>query len=240
MKNSRIRNAFIAFILTFSISFVALAEDLDDFDPGSVKDPIEGFNRAVYGFNNRLDKVLLKPVAKSYRFIVPEIARKGVRNVLNNLSEPVTFVNSAFQGDVEQGFNSFWRFTLNSTFGIAGIFDVAKETGLEEHKRDFGQTQGVYGVGQGAYLMLPIFGPSNVRDAFGRGVDSFIDPFDYIFTTDALIARDVVNGIDSREANLNLIDNINKTSLDPYATIRSLYTQKRWDDINTARKKLAK
>jgi len=240
MKNFTIKSAFKIFIVTVAISSsanLALAEDIDDFDPGSVSDPLESFNRKVYGFNNVLDKTIIRPIAKGYQIIVPELARKGVRNVLTNLTEPVTFVNSTLEGDVHRSVISIWRFAINSSLGIAGIFDVAKDAGLEHQKRDFGQTQGVYGIGQGAYLMLPLLGPSNTRDAFGRVVDTFIDPFYYVFTTEEVIARNVITGLDARESSLGLIDSINKTSLDPYATIRSLYTQKRLHDINTAKKK---
>lgn len=216
--------------ISFSVH-TAQAEDVDDNDTSMVSDPIEGFNRAIYSFNTTIDKILIKPIAKTYRFIVPELARRGVRNVLVNFSEPLTFINSTFQGDTEHSFTTFWRFTINSTFGLAGIFDVAKDAGLENRKEDFGQTAGVYGSGQGAYIMLPLLGPSNGRDTFGKVVDIFIDPFSYILGDEAMMVRTGISGLDAREATLNLVDQIERTSLDPYATIRSLYTQKRWDDI---------
>jgi phospholipid-binding lipoprotein MlaA len=223
-------------IATSSSYSIGYAEDIDDNDTSSVSDPFENVNRAIYSFNSFLDKILIKPIAKGYRFVVPDLARRGVRNVLTNLSEPLTLINSALQGDKQNGFEAFWRFTINSTYGIGGIFDVAKDAGLEHRKEDFGQTAGVYGAGQGVYLMLPILGPSNGRDAFGKVVDIFTDPFDYILTDEATFVRSGVNGIDAREGALSLVDQINRTSLDPYATIRSLYTQKRWDEIRNGKR----
>lgn len=199
-----------------------------------VSDPIEPVNRAIYGFNRFLDKIILKPVAKTYRFIVPEKGRKGVTNALRNLTEPVNFLNSVLQGDVNQSFTSFWRFTINSTMGIGGLFDVARLSGLEYRKEDFGQTAGTYGTGTGPFLMLPILGPSNARDTAGLVVDSFTNPFNYLHD-DFVIAHAVIKGIDSRERTLDLVDEIDRISLDPYAATRSLYTQKRADDIRNGR-----
>lgn len=203
----------------------------------TISDPLEGINRAVYGFNKFLDKILLKPVAKTYRFVVPQIARKGIRNVLTNLTEPVTFLNSVLQGDVEHSFTTLWRFTINSTVGIAGLFDVVGDHGLRHRDEDFGQTLGKYGIGEGPYLVLPILGPSNGRDLVGAVADAFSDPYNYIFTDYAIAGRSVVKGIDRREGALNLIDDIDRTSLDPYATIRSLYTQRRLDEIRNGKMK---
>ena len=196
-----------------------------------VSDPIEGVNRSIYAVNRALDGVIIKPVTKAYRFVVPKIIRKGIRNVLRNLTEPVTFVNSVLQLDQENSFTTFWRFTVNTTFGIGGIFDVADVAGLKHRKEDFGQTAGVYGAGHGPYIMLPLLGPSNTRDAFGRVVDVFTNPWSYTFNDYALVGHAVVNGVDTREDTLELVDEIDRVSLDPYATIRSLYTQKREDEI---------
>lgn len=235
----------LAIFLSFAFSLQsAIAAKYDDADymedeygakeayaPDEVYDPVETVNRAIYGFNDFLDKILLKPVAEGYRYIVPKPVRKGVHNALSNLKEPVTVLNSALQGDKENSFTSFWRFTINSTWGILGIFDVASEAGLPLREEDYGQTAGVYGAGNGPYLMLPILGPSNARDVFGRVVDTFTDPFNYALHDDATVGRSIVTGIDARERTLDLIDEIKRTSLDPYAAIRSLYTQKRADEI---------
>jgi len=227
----------ILFVLLFVISFSTpqVSYSSDRYDNTEVYDPIEGVNRSIYSFNEFLDKILLKPIAKGYRYIVPHPVRKGVHSFLGNLKEPVTLINSAFQGDVHNGFTSFWRFTVNSTFGVAGIFDVAAVAGLEKREEDFGQTAGVYGLGPGAYLMLPILGPSNARDLFGKVVDGFTDPFNYALHEDASLGRALAGGVDSRERTLDLIEEINRTSLDPYAAIRSLYDQKRIDEIKNGK-----
>jgi phospholipid-binding lipoprotein MlaA len=135
------------------------------------------------------------------------------------------------QGDVENSFTTFWRFSLNSTIGIGGLFDIAKIAGLERRSEDLGQTFGKYGVKGGPYLMLPLMGPSNTRDLVGRVGDSFMDPYNYLVDDYGIAGRNVLNGIDSREQLLELIDDINENSLDPYATFRSLYSQRRADEI---------
>ncbi len=200
-----------------------------------VYDPLESVNRAVYGFNRFMDKILLKPVAEGYRKVVPALGRKGVRNVLNNLTEPVTFINSVLQLDRDRAFTSFWRFTLNTTFGLGGLNDFAGNTGLKLRKEDFGQTMGTYKVGAGPYIMLPLFGPSNTRDAFGTVVDIASDPFTYTFNEYINAGRTIVKGIDTREDTLDLTKEIDRISLDPYASIRSLYTQKRKDEIKNGK-----
>ncbi len=238
MHYLKIRNFFVILLLATTICAgvsSAHAEDVDD-NIARVSDPLEKANRVVYGFNRILDKVLIKPATKGYMYIVPELARKGVHNVLTNLSEPVTLINSVFQGDVEHSFSTFWRFTINTTWGIGGIFDVAKDAGLTNRKEDFGQTAAVYGSDQGPYLMLPVFGPSNTRDALGMLVDLSIDPFNYILSDEAIATRTVLSGLDTRESVMDLMDHIDRTSLDPYAAIRSLYTQKRWDEIRNGKR----
>lgn len=225
----------LAISITFSTHAIVHAEDIDD--TSAVNDPFEKANRFIYSFNMLVDGAVIKPVAKGYRYAVPKLAREGVHNVLTNLSEPVTMINSIFQGDQQNSFSAFWRFMVNTTFGMGGLFDVAKDAGLYNRKEDFGQTAGIYDADQGPYLMLPILGPSNARDAFGKVVDVFIDPFNYILTDETLLVEAGVNGLDKREATLDLTKHIDETSLDPYATIRSLYTQKRFDEINNGKKK---
>lgn len=203
-----------------------------------VKDPLEPLNRLIFSFNMFLDRIFIKPVAKMYRFVVPEIGRKGVRNVLVNLTEPVTLVNSVLQGDAENSFSTFWRFSINSTIGIGGLFDVAKYGGLEHRAEDLGQTFGKYGAGSGYYLMLPLMGPSNTRDLVGTVGDSFMDPYNYLVDGYGVAGRTVLTGLDSREQLIELIDDIQESSLDPYATFRSLYTQRRSDEIKNGSKQL--
>lgn len=195
----------------------------------TAEDPYEPFNRQMFAFNEVLDKVLLKPIAQAYRFVVPEIGRKAISNVLQNVYEPVTMVNAFLQGDVDRGFTSFWRFTLNSTLGGAGIYDFAGEnTDLKYRPEDFGQTIGVWSHNaDSSYLVLPLFGPSTTRDAVGRVADVFTNPWTYGLKTNESIGLAVGNGIVAREDALDLVDEIYANSFDPYATIRSAYIQRR-------------
>lgn len=191
-------------------------------------DPLEPFNRGIFRFNEVVDGLVLKPAAHIYRGVLPNPVRNGVHNALTNLSAPVVFINSAFQGDDQNMGRTFGRFLLNSTLGVAGIFDIASDMGIpKEHKKDFGQTMGVHGVSSGAYLTLPLLGPSSTRDAFGMVTDFAMDPFSYIFTTPTNMAISGTRVVDRRAELLPLSDRIYRDSLDPYASIRSIYQQNR-------------
>lgn len=199
-------------------------------DSASVpEDPYEPFNRQVFAFNEVVDMLVLEPVSRGYRAVVPEVGRKGVRNAMRNFYEPVTMVNAFLQGDVQRGFTAFWRFMINTTLGFGGLYDFAGEnTELKYRQEDFGQTIGVWADNtDSAYLMLPILGPSTTRDAFGRGVDILLNPWTYGLEDWESIAIAAGNGISERERALDLIDDIYETSFDPYATIRSGYIQRR-------------
>lgn len=192
------------------------------------QDPLEGFNRGVYAFNDAVDTVVLEPVARLYRMAVPAPGRDGVKNFLANLTSPVVFLNNILQGDVNGAFTTFWRFVLNTTVGFGGVYDFAtNNTDLKAKPEDFGQTLGTYGSGPGFYLVLPILGPSSGRDAVGRVADYFSDPFTYLLSDGWQIARYGATAVDGRSRTLDLVDEINKNSLDPYATIRSAYLQRR-------------
>jgi len=236
------RNAAIVFTVILSLLICVTPQSSYAYkgDDARVCDPLESVNRVVYSFNSFIDKILIKPIAKAYKKVVPEIGRKGISNLLTNLTEPVTFANSILQGDAEHSFTTFWRFTINSTIGVGGLFDVAKHGGLEHRSEDFGQTLGKYGIGNGPYLMLPIVGPSNVRDLFGSVGDSFMDPYNYVVDAHGIAGRNLLEGLDTRVELLSIIDDVEDTSLDPYATFRSLYTQKRKDEINNGNKKVIK
>lgn len=202
---------------------------------GYDSDPIEPFNRAMFRVHEVVDAILLKPIAKVYRAVVPEPVRDGLHNVLVNLTEPVTFANAVLQADPDRAFKSFWRFVLNSTYGFGGIRDFAGQYGLPHRGEDFGQTLGRYGSGPGFYLFLPVLGPMNGRDAVGRVVDVVSDPAMYLTTGYWQTAKAGANGLDVRERNLDRVDEIYKTSLDPYATIRSAYGQRRDSEIRNGR-----
>lgn len=205
-----------------------VAEDNGNgYDEFSRIDHIEGFNRAVFAFNETVDDFFMKPVARGYRKAVPEYGRKRVSSFFTNLSSPVVFVNDVVQGDVDAAFSTFWRFVLNTTLGIGGLFDFAGDAGGLKHRpEDFGQSLAKHGVGNGTYLVLPLLGPSSARDAFGRVVDILADPTSYAndYITYGLAAGGAIN---SRESLLDPIDDIYDTSFDPYATMRSAYIQHR-------------
>lgn len=195
------------------------------------QDPWENLNRGTFAFNESFDKYLLSPLAKGYRFIFPTEVRTGIRNFLSNLSEPWSSINSVLQGDLKNSGTTIARFIINTTLGVLGLFDVATEVGLKKQKEDFGQTLAVHGVGPGPYLMLPFLGPSTLRDALGKVTSLYADP-----VTVALERNDkdqwiwiglAINGVDFREQNLEKIDNLNATSVDFYATLRSLYLERR-------------
>ena len=195
------------------------------------QDPWENFNRGTFAFNKVFDKYLLAPLAKGYRIVLPGEVRKGIRNFLSNLKEPWTSINAALQGDFKNSGTSIVRFGLNTTVGLLGIFDVATSLGYKKQKEDFGQTLAVYGVDSGPYLVLPLLGPSTVRDAIGKVTGFIADPVTIALNQDGkenwIWIGTAVNGIDFREQNLEKIDNLEATSVDFYATIRSLYLERR-------------
>lgn len=202
---------------------------------GDDYDPWEPFNRGMYEINYMIDGLVLKPVTQIYRGVMPERGQKMVHNFVLNLQEPLVFGNSVLQLDPENSFVSLWRFLLNSTIGVGGLFDVASEVGLIERRTDFGQTLALYGVESGPYLFLPILGPSNLRDGTGRVADAFMHPAMYVDNNGASIALWTITAVDTRSDNYDLIEEIQKTSLDPYVTFRSAYTQRRAQNIKKAR-----
>ncbi len=191
-------------------------------------DPIESWNRGVFAFNEAADEFVLEPVARGYRYITPQVARTSVSNFFSNVSEPITFANSLLQGNVEGALGSFWRFAINSTVGLGGLLDVADSSmGLEKKKEDLGQTFGAWGWSDSTYLVLPIMGPTTTRDVLGMVGDYWAHPTTYYLETDDQIYYRVAEGISKREELLELTDDVKETSLDPYATYRSLYMQRR-------------
>ncbi len=198
-------------------------------------DPWESFNRPMYQLNYVVDGVVLKPITQVYRGVVPEYGREKVHNFVENLASPITFANSILQGDPENMFITLWRFMFNSTVGIGGLFDVASDLGLHNRKTDFGQTLALYGVENGPYLFLPIMGPSGARDGVGRVADYFTHPAAYVENDTTSLSLWAITAVDARSENYDLIEGIYKSSLDPYATFRSGYIQKRDSDIKKAR-----
>jgi phospholipid-binding lipoprotein MlaA len=199
-------------------------------------DPLEPMNRYFFDLNNALDELVLKPFAGWYYIALPNFAQDGIRNALDNLKTPVILANDLFQGDLDRAGTTLGRFLINSTLGIAGLIDVAEMFGLEQHSEDFGQTLAVWGANEGPYLVLPLIGPSNPRDASGRIVDHFLDPLTYLawqhdWIDTANFARAGLDVVDTRARNLKTLDEIKAGAIDYYATIRSLYRQQRDDAI---------
>ncbi|WP_135468169.1 MlaA family lipoprotein [Crenalkalicoccus roseus] len=195
-------------------------------------DPAEPFNRAMYDVHQGLDRAVLRPVARGYRTVVPQPVRTGVRNVLGNLRSPVILLNDMLQGEPRRAGDTLGRFVINSTLGLGGIFDVAKSHfGVPGHTADFGQTLGRWGVGEGPYLFVPVLGPSNPRDLLGFGAGVAADPFFWVgqgAVVDGLAwGRVGATVVDTREDLLDPLDELERSSLDPYATLRSVYRQRR-------------
>jgi phospholipid-binding lipoprotein MlaA len=188
-------------------------------------------NRKIFAVNLFIDKILLKPVAEVYVTVFPQAGRDTLRRMLDNLKEPVIAINDTLQFEPKRTGITVGRFVVNSTFGVGGVLDVASKWGLAKQTGDFGQTLYVWGVKRSPYLVLPILGPSNPRDAIGMGIDAYMDPFAYLATEEDLdeleIARFVLDGVDERARVLDELDRLQKSSLDFYAQLRSLTQQKR-------------
>ena len=193
-------------------------------DPFEARDPLQPVNQKVFAFNVVADRYVIRPAAQGYHYL-PLWSRVGIDNFLTNLSEPSNVVNSLLQLDPEGTLTSFWRFTLNTTFGMAGLRDFAGENGLKDHPTDFGRTLGRYGVPKGAYVVLPVMGPSTLRDTAGQGVDWFLDPVGWVLTTPAQIAQAVVDGVNTRDQQSGVIDRLYYQSLSPYVSTRATYLQ---------------
>jgi len=205
-----------------------------------VNDPLESVNRVIFGFNEIVYEFLLTPVATTYNTVLHETVRSGVSNAIDNISSPVTLVNDILQFELDRALTTIARFVVNTIAGIGGIADVASSIGLEEHSEDFGQTLGSYGVGEGLYLVLPLLGPSNPRDAIGDlVVDPYFDPLGlYLSNTDrdaAGYARTGVSAVSEFAGLMGELSQIKRTSVDYYAAIRSLYRQKRVAEISNGR-----
>lgn len=199
-------------------------------------DPLEPFNRGAFAVHQTIDRYALAPVARGYRAVVPAPVRTGVRNVLANLRTPVVLANDILQGEPRRAGDTLGRFVVNSTLGVGGIFDVAgNRFGVRGHTEDFGQTFARWGVGEGPYLFIPVLGPSNPRDLAGFGLGVATDPLVWVgqgAAVDALLySRTGATVVDTREDLLDTTDAVESTSLDPYATYRSAYRQRRRAEI---------
>ena len=194
-------------------------------------DPLEDPNRAIFKFNQSVDHAVLVPVAKAYRTALPDPVRNSVRDFLYNLRAPLIFANDALQGDFGWAKDTFARFVINTTIGMGGLVDVAGRWGIPYHEQDFGVTLGVWGIAEGPYLVVPVLGPSDPRDLGGQVAEGFADPWNIVASNHHMIwiafVRGAVSGIDQRSRYIETLADIERTSLDYYATIRSLYRQRR-------------
>ncbi len=194
---------------------------------GNPKDPIEGFNRAMFAFNDGLDKVIVKPVAQGYEAVLPQPARNGVTNFFSNIDDVFIALNNLLQGKVPEAINDIGRVLVNTTLGVLGFMDVASDLGIDKHEEDFGQTLAYWGVGNGAYVVLPLFGPRTVRDSVGLAVDVAGDAVANISrvpTRNSLLATRIV----SDRVELFSADKIvEEAALDRYSYIRDAYLQRR-------------
>jgi phospholipid-binding lipoprotein MlaA len=221
------------FVLTSLAGGCASSNTKATSDP-SQNDPYESFNRRMFEFSDRLDRNVMLPVAKGYVKVVPEPARDGVHNILDNLNEPITLANDILQGEPKHAIQSVGRMIVNTSIGLGGLVDVATPMGIPPHEEDFGITLALWGVDEGPYLFLPLFGPSNPRDLGGRLVDIGFDPMTYI----GFDGKDYFSGsrqlaaiVDERSRNIDTLDELRKSSVDLYATLRSLYRQHRNSQI---------
>ena len=227
LQNSFIVKALFVAVLG-SVIFSGCAYVEEDF----VNDPLEEVNRSIFDFNNELDNSVFEPVAQAYVENTPDTLRFAIHNLVKFFKTPVVFVNNILQGNLNGAGNTLSRFLVNGITGFAGMADVADDSGVPHVNEDFGQTLAVWGLGEGPYLVLPILGPTNVRDGLGKFVDSFLDPFSAVVDEPAVKwSRRVAAGVDTRAGLLDVLDDLERTSLDYYAAIRSLYRQRRSDEI---------
>ena len=236
-KNKQTYLALIAIFISFNV-FAGASDEVKtnsgDFDTtvyeDEIYDPFEGVNRVIFNFNNTADKLLLEPVAKGYKKL-PSPIQSGVGNFINNLKLPLAALNQLFQGQGKNAIESSGRFIVNSTIGIFGIIDVADNIGLDQKEEDFGQTLATLGVGDGFYIVLPLFGPSNLRDTTGMVLAMFTDPINAYATSQgeawAIPMRTGANAIDQRSQIIDEVNALRYNSVDYYAAVRSSYYQNR-------------
>lgn len=190
-------------------------------------DPLEGYNRAMHQFNDTLDRYIVKPVAKGYKNITPNMVQTGINNFFSNLDDVTVIVNNLLQGKLNNTASDTGRLVINTTAGIAGIIDVATELNLKKHNEDFGQTLGYWGIGTGPYIVWPFLGPSDVRDSVGRVVDWTTDPLNYVENETIQYSLEAVKIIDKRANLLDASKIVDEAALDPYEFIRDGYLQRR-------------
>lgn len=245
LLSNRVRWAFFVRLALLLTCLASCATPPDPNDPDAVadfnqqNDPLEPMNRTIFDANRWVDDNALAPIARAYRSVTNKFLRDRVSDLLNNLKAPAILANDLLEGKAKRAGATLSRFLLNTTFGVAGVVDVATPMGLPAHNADAGQTLAIWGIGEGFYLVLPFFGPSNPRDGIGLAADSFLDPVGSYMDDNGLRwlswTRLVASGISTREAYLDILADVRRTSLDYYAAMRSLRRQSRNAQIQEAR-----
>jgi phospholipid-binding lipoprotein MlaA len=230
---SRFFNQFLKSLLVFGILFLSACASIQQTERVAKVDPFERMNRAVFSFNETADAYVIKPVAEAYKFVLPEIVRTGVTNFFSNINDVLIAANNLLQGKPVEAASDIGRFLVNSTVGILGFFDVATDIGLDKNREDFGQTLAVWGVGDGPYIVLPLFGPSNVRDTVGLVVDIETD---FMINTNKLNSDEkiAVNGLRIINRRADLLDAgqlLEDAAFDKYSFLRDGYLQRRRNQV---------
>ena len=205
--------------------------------PPAPGDPLEPANRVFFAFNQRLDRWFWSPLTDAYRFVTPEPARRGVRRALHNLNSPVFFVNDLLQLRFRDAGETLGSFALNSTLGVLGFFEPSKEAGWKAREADFGQTLGLTGIGSGPYVVVPLLGPTTVRDGLGAAVDRFFQPLTYLLGLGTQLLWGGGAGLSVREEASDQLEALEKSSVDFYSVMRSAYLQNRDEELAEARRR---
>ena len=195
------------------------------------RDPLEGFNRAMFSFNDALDGAIIKPVAQGYQSVLPPLIRAGVSNFFSNVDDIWEAVNNALQGKIDEALQDVMRFAVNTVMGLGGVLDIASDMGLQKHNEDFGQTLGKWGIGSGPYLVLPFVGPSSLRDGGGLLVDWRYDPFFHVSNIPVRNTLLALRTIDTRADLLGATDVLEQAALDKYTFVRDAFFQYRRSQI---------
>lgn len=215
----------------FLTAFLLLGSLAGCATSGNPRDPLEGYNRAMFSFNDAVDKVALKPAATVYQAVTPTVVQTGVGNFFGNLSDIWTAVNNLLQGKLADAMSDVTRVALNSSFGVVGLFDIASEAGLPKHKEDFGQTLGKWGMDAGPYLVLPVLGPSTLRDTLALPLDIKADPWQYKHHNRQRVVGSVLRVIDQRASLLEAGNLMDQAALDRYEFVRDGFLQRRQNAV---------
>lgn len=235
-KTNKAARYFLILASVFTLGACSHMKEPIVEDDYVIHDPLEESNRRVFAFNQAVDRAVINPVIKGYRTVAPKPVRTSIRNFLRNLRSPVNFINEVLQADADGAGTVLLRTAINTTVGIGGLFDVAGHEGIEYEPEDFGQTLAVWGVGHGPYMVVPFIGPSSLRDYSGYFADSMMDPLHwYLYNIDEeplYMAKMGMDYLDLRESLIDSLSEIEKSSIDYYASVRSIYYQQRQALIN--------